>query len=310
MSTVTYKPVDLRPFEQTPEQVVLSPDGSHLAVSFWNSRKIIVTKDDGSQVTHTFRREVEKIALANNGRIVVSGLTKEYGIFKDLTENTCYDTAACVMGVAISASGDRIATGRENGIFSVRDASTRCYEPIIREKTDHEISCINLSPDGKLVGIGTKEGTVLLYDLTSKKFTQTLAAKGETFSLFVSNGGKFSITTSLHRYISDKWQYLRPVSAGTVSARECAYIDSQGTWLWDEKREQQIPHKARKIRLSPEGSTCVTADRHMLQVWYREGANSPPLSMRTKSPIEHLRVGDHAVAWSEADSGQITWMHK
>jgi uncharacterized protein with WD repeat len=165
---------------------------------------------------------------------------------------------------------------------------TRPAKPLILKGHSKFISSVVFSPDGKLLGSGSMDGTVRLWDPYSGVCVRTIPSPGPNVEhlAFSPDGSKLAIADISRKII------LRDVASGLISKTLIAHIDevmcveyspngkllaSSGhekvAYIWDIEKGKPIKqfwkHKdwVGPVAFSPDGNTLATGDRESIQTW-------------------------------------------
>ncbi len=143
-------------------------------------------------------------AISHDGRYLA--IYRQDGVALIWDRNQTKIVAECrghqgvILDICFCPDGKRIATAGQDG--SVRFWSLDGTEVLAIPQSGH-VSCITLSPDGKLLAAGVGR-SVTVWDIDQKKSLQTLGGHyGEMCDLSFSSDGKLLASTS-RTYVNDR----------------------------------------------------------------------------------------------------------
>ncbi|KAG8910697.1 POC1 centriolar protein A, partial [Tulasnella sp. 418] len=168
--------------------VAFSPDGTQLASAFgtevilWDYPSLTCTRQ-----LQLNEDRVNCIAFSPDGRYLIGGGDRGQLIIWDITNGLQIDTFRAYLGpgesMAISPDGLQIITCDGSGSPVVSDISSgwgRITDPEGKIDTD-TVECVAFSPDGSKLAYGTKDATVVVWDIGRHAVIHTL--KGHSKSV-------------------------------------------------------------------------------------------------------------------------------
>jgi sterol desaturase/sphingolipid hydroxylase (fatty acid hydroxylase superfamily) len=239
---------------------------------------------------HAFQLELARRAWAENDLVRATALldesdrsfpqTAEQRQLHDLCQRKCLSLTGhmgAVLSVAISADGQRLVSGGEDGSVKVWDAATRQAQLTLTGHTGPVYS-VALSPDGHHLVSGSKDKTLRVWDLPAGQLKLTLTGHtGAVLSVAISADGQRVVSGSADLSVR-VWDTTTghelptltgdrgaaPVVAMSADGRRIVSARSWTAKLWDAQTGQEQFVLAGHtdlvygVALSPDGQRLVS----------------------------------------------------
>jgi WD40 repeat protein/serine/threonine protein kinase len=175
--------------------VVFSPDGTKLATGGVDKFAKVWDVETGQELlsvlVDTDGSGVTQLAFSPDGRYLVTAsdsipsgsvlaIIWDIASGKEVFTFTGHNPTGRIWGMAFSPDGQRVATGGEEGVLKIWDASTG-EELLNLNGHTSSVNGVSFSPDGKYLVSSSPDGSVRVWD----------AASGEELQEYTSPGGAF-----------------------------------------------------------------------------------------------------------------------
>ncbi len=280
------------------QNTVFSLDGKLVATSTGNTITLseITTLQRISQPLTVHTNDIFDMEFSPNGKLLASGGADGNIILWDLNHNFSIgdplEDADYTSSLAFSPDGKTLATG--GGAITLWDMTT--LQPMAQLSTEHlsSVDSLDFSPDGKILASGSRNGTALLWDLTTNELIGDPLAEitnDDGYSNFVedvtfSPDGKilamgndtkvffWDITT--HTLIKPPLARDKIIESLDFSpdGKILAVADAETITLWDIKTRQIIgpafgknAHSIHSVAFSPDGKTLASTGDYTVILW-------------------------------------------
>ncbi|KAL5503723.1 hypothetical protein ACEPAH_7794 [Sanghuangporus vaninii] len=292
------------PISQSAPHIYLS------AISLWKGESLIA---DRYSVTHPVVK-VDRLGRRTPGQCmkVLQGHTD------------------CVRSIAVSADGERIASG-------AGDATVRVWSAFSGEliagpfKADNKVRSVSFSPDGNQVVSGSEDGTIHVWDVdTGSRVSVFKASDIEVTSVAFSQDGRRVISVSDEKVfcyengelVSAQFEDDVDVEFRKVTPDGKYVLGSKDRMIgiWDTGTGKQLSApfniigKVRSMAVSPDGKLLATVSGLGTCIWNVDSGervkklnNVHVYSVGFSPDGKHVVSGGYGISIFSVDSGQPIW---
>jgi len=252
-----------------PESIVISPNGKHILIGFFDSRKVVhLSENDREEIA--LKHPVSVMAIANDGTFVTACLECRYTIWQR-TNELSIETASWTRAVAISPDGNLVVAGGENGSCSIRKRDGIEYHVFEKFSLTSAITTMTLTPSGNYLALGTESGALYLMNLVNMVRWSDWVMDAEVISIALSNDGwclfARDIRNSTSFWTKGKNTPLKGLEVALSEGEEYAKITNEGVQICG-KATRTVDHPgAKNVFISGDGSTVVTMCKRFVKIW-------------------------------------------
>jgi WD40 repeat protein len=181
----------------TTSSISFTPDGKYMVIGgFAKSYNLTSGKIDLRTIkkdTETQADYSSTVCVSTDGRMLLLAKSKRLDIWdlqsrtliKSIKDNQLIETAA-----SYSKDGRHIIYLRKNGEMVLLNAST-FIESLNQKLTDDTPVSLAISPDGRNIATGTRNGSIIVYDTGSQTTTAEKAGTSEIKCMSISPSGEY-----------------------------------------------------------------------------------------------------------------------
>jgi Tol biopolymer transport system component len=268
------------------KEVKFSPDGKWLASTNWNTTSIKLWDTTTGRIVRTLdgHKGVQDVAFSPDCKLIASGgfdkTVKLWNLATGDNIHTLETHSSIIESVAFSPDGKMLAAGGENS-RAVELWHLGTGQPLgaLIGHTDGVVF-VHFSPDGKRLASGSLDGTVRLWDVTTRRPVRTFEGNFSLFRpAFSSDGSRLAAGASdrtIRLWDVRTGEPIRTFAGNTAEMRSVVFtpdcrrlasISSDGTVkLWDVATGQEAlllsGHSSWGVGVAfaPDGHRLATAD--------------------------------------------------
>ncbi len=265
-----------------PEMIIFSPNGQHLAVGFFDDRRVVHFNGE-NRATFVLGHPVHSMAIANNGRLVTSCLQRRCIVWTGERHQTI-DAESWVQAVAISEDSALVVVGQKNGSCSLYRLQDGMYILHSHFTLRSAITAATLTPSGADLALGTASGDIHLMNIPEQRRSSKWQMNGEIISIALSDEGSRlfarDISNSTRFWTNEATEPLEGLEVALSEGMDYAKITDEGVEICG-KNARIVDHPgANQIFISGNGSTVVTICGDCAMIW----SNRPPITVTLENP--------------------------
>ncbi len=222
----------------------IAADGSLAAAGTYRPGQIYVWDGNGTvQWTKGLSVPVNGISISPEGRYVAVAADRVYLFLRQGAEKWSRNTGYFAYSVAVSANGNRVAAGFDDGSIQVFDQEGR---EIARYAAEGNVISTAISENGSYVAGGSDDRAIYFLDSKARLLWKRVTG-GSVAGVAMSADGSL-------------------VGAGSTD-RVAYFFDREGALLWKYAASRRIS----SVSISPEGNLAAVCEGSRIHVFTAEG---------------------------------------
>ncbi|KAG8687657.1 hypothetical protein FRC11_006832 [Ceratobasidium sp. 423] len=325
--------------------VAFSPDGQHIASCSFDGTLMVWEVPDNLPVArgnplrgHT--DQVMSLAFSPDGARVVTGsadcTARVWNIFEQSSSPILFEEhKGVIWSVAFSPDGHFVASAGGSGDNTIRLWDPTDGSPIAEPLTSHtdDVNAVAISPDGKTLTSGSRDTTLLVWDLKDTSNSLLLEGHADTvWSVVYSHDGSKLASCSADGTIriwdpQNGTLVAEPIQAHSERVNTIAFSpnsqyiasgsDDCGIRVWDTRTGDLVsgPYEGHQdaiwsVAYSPSGTHIVSGSHDgTIRIW--DVNNNAPAVSRGNARVGTIAGGDwelHPDGWIKHDSDLLLWV--
>lgn len=254
----------------------VSEDGQYFVSASADSTACVWTMDGGKKFCVQHDQDVMDAFLTGDNRLLVTGSLDGSVQFWDGESGelvTAIDLGSSVNDLDINRQNTTVVAGREDGQISIielnwqRDGSPLPDENYVYSFSSGPITVVKFQPNGRWVGVGTRNGHSRIWLLRSPLPERGPSHKSEIFNLVFSPDGKLMVTVS-----EDSSAFISRAETGRRT-----HVIAHNDWVED-------------AAFGPDSSWFVTASDDKLVRVFDSGTGAEKFRMSHDSYVQRVKV--------------------